>query len=103
MYSSGFVSRLSTNNNIATIIIKEVQITAKSKARELREQAVPVSVISIKDIQGTVSNINDVLTKVSGIKIRNSGGVGSASRISVRGLEGKRVGFFIDGAPILNS
>ncbi|MDD3739123.1 MAG: TonB-dependent receptor, partial [Lentimicrobiaceae bacterium] len=34
------------------------------------------------------------------ITIRSSGGVGSASRISLRGLEGKRIGFFIDETPI---
>ena len=80
--------------------LEEVQITVKTKARELREKAMPVSIISIKDIQGTVSSVNDVLTKVAGVKIRTSGGVGSASRISVRGLEGKRIGFFIDEIPL---
>lgn len=80
--------------------LDDVTITAKSKAREIRENALPVSVISIKDIQGTVSNVGEILTKTAGIKIRSFGGVGSESRISVRGLEGKRIGFFIDGTPL---
>ena len=29
-----------------------------------------------------------------------AGGVGSASRLPVRGLEGKRIGFFLDDAPM---
>lgn len=80
--------------------LEQVTITAKSKAREIQEQATPVSVITVDEIQGTVSNVSELLSKTSGIKIRNTGGVGSAARISVRGLEGKRIGFFIDGTPI---
>lgn len=78
----------------------EVVVTAKSEARQLREQAMPVSVISMDQLQGTVSNVQDVLVKTVGVTVRSSGGVGSASRLSVRGLEGKRIGFFIDETPM---
>jgi len=80
--------------------LNEVVITGKSEARCLREQAMPISVITMNELQGTVSDISDILSKTAGIKIRASGGVGSTSRISVRGLEGKRIGFFIDDAPL---
>ncbi|MDD3739491.1 MAG: carboxypeptidase-like regulatory domain-containing protein, partial [Lentimicrobiaceae bacterium] len=43
--------------------LSEVVISVKSEARMLREQAMPVSVISIKQLQGTVSNVQDVLAK----------------------------------------
>ena len=75
-------------------------VTAKSEARMIREQAMPVSVISMKQLQGTVSDIQGILAKTVGVTIRSTGGVGSASRLSVRGLEGKRIGFFIDEAPL---
>lgn len=78
----------------------EVTILGKSHARQLQERAMPISVITMNEIQGTVSDINDVLSKTSGIKIRATGGVGSASKISVRGLEGKRIGIFLDDSPI---
>ncbi len=80
--------------------LEEVTITAKSKARKLREKAAPISVISMSQLQGTVNGITDILNKTVGVTIRSSGGVGSASRLSVRGLEGKRIGFFIDEAPM---
>lgn len=80
--------------------LEEVTITAKSEARKLREQAMPISVISMNQLSGTVNSIADVLNKTLGVTIRNSGGVGGTSRISVRGLEGKRIGFFIDEAPM---
>lgn len=80
--------------------LEEVVVTGKSEARMIREQAMPISVISISQIQGTVNNVKDVLAKTAGIMVRSSGGMGSTSRISVRGLEGKRIGLFIDGHPM---
>ncbi|NLT51527.1 MAG: TonB-dependent receptor [Ignavibacteria bacterium] len=80
--------------------LKQVVVSAKSEARKIREQAMPISVITMEELQGTVSDVSDVLSKTSGVQIRSSGGVGSSSRISVRGLEGKRIGFFINGTPL---
>lgn len=80
--------------------LDEVVVIGKSEARKIREQAMPVSVISMKQLQGTVSSVEDILTKTVGVTIRSQGAVGSASRLSVRGLEGKRIGFFIDEVPM---
>lgn len=81
-------------------LLEEVMIMGKNEIRKIREQAMPVSVISMKQLQGTVNNVQDVLAKTAGVTVRATGGTGSASRISVRGLEGKRIGLFIDGNPI---
>lgn len=83
-----------------TSSLEEVMVVGKSEARKIREQAMPISVISMNQIQGTVNNVQDVLARTAGITVRTMGGVGSASRISVRGLEGKRIGLFIDGYPM---
>lgn len=80
--------------------LDEVVIIGKSEARKIRECAMPVSVISMKQLQGTVSDVQGILAKTVGVAIRSSGGVGSTSRLSVRGLEGKRIGFFIDETPM---
>ena len=80
--------------------LKEVVISAKSKERKLHESGLPVSIISVRQLQGTASGIDDVLARTAGITIRQTGGVGSSSRLSVRGLEGKRVGVYIDEQPI---
>ncbi len=80
--------------------LEEVIVTGKSEARRIREQAMPVSVISMSQLQGTVSDVQEILAKTVGVAIRSSGGVGSTSRLSVRGLEGKRIGFFIDETPL---
>ena len=83
--------------------IDEVRVTAKSEARQLREAALPIAVITMNELQGTVSSINDALSKTAGVKLRTTGGEGSATRLSVRGLEGKRIGYFIDGTPMTDN
>ena len=80
--------------------LKEVIVTAKNEARKIREQAMPVTVISMKQLQGTVSNVQDILSKTVGVTVHATGGEGSSSRISVRGLEGKRIGIFMDETPM---
>ena len=80
--------------------LKEVIVTAKNEARKIREQAMPVTVISMKQLQGTVSNVQDILSKTVGVTVHATGGEGSSSRISVRGLEGKRIGICMDETPM---
>lgn len=78
----------------------EATVVARSEIRALKESAMPISVIGQRQLQGTASNINDVLARTVGVTVRNTGGLGSASRISVRGLEGKRMGMYIDETPM---
>ena len=80
--------------------IGEMVFTAKTIAHQKKEEAMPVTVIDLSNMRGTVSSVQDILIKTVGVTIRSSGGVGSASRLSVRGLEGKRIGFFIDELPL---
>ena len=80
--------------------LQGVTVTTRSEIRKLKESGMPVSVIGQQQLQGTASNINDVLARTVGVTVRNTGGIGSASRISVRGLEGKRMGMFIDETPL---
>ena len=80
--------------------ISGVTVSSKSIAHQKKEESMPVTVIDMSNMRGTVSNVQDILAKTVGVTLRTSGGVGSSSRISVRGLEGKRIGFFIDELPM---
>ena len=82
------------------LMLGEVVVMGKSEARKIREQAMPVSVISMNQLQGTVSDVQSILAKTVGVTVRATGGTGSSSRISLRGLEGKRIGFFVDETPL---
>ncbi|SEW52789.1 TonB-dependent receptor plug domain-containing protein [Chitinophaga arvensicola] len=84
--------------------LREVNITGnnrtKSEAAALKKSVVPVTILSGKEIENRASNLNEMLARQAGVQIRQTGGLGSEARISIRGLEGKRVQIFIEGNPL---
>ena len=76
----------------------EATVHGMSEARRTKVAPLTVSVLGLQQLEGTASSLNGVLQRVAGVTVRSTGGVGSASRISVRGLEGKRMGMFVDEA-----
>ena len=68
--------------------------------KKVKQNVMPVTIITAKQIENRAGNLNEILARQAGIQIRYSGGLGSDSRISVRGLEGKRVQIFLDGNPL---
>ena len=63
-----------TNKRDTTVEMKEVMVTARSEIRKLKESAMPISVIGQRQLQGTATNINDVLARTVGVTVRNTGG-----------------------------
>ena len=72
----------------------------KAEINRIRQSPMAVTVVDGAKLRGRSSGIEEILTRTSGIKVRKSGGLGSASRISVHGLEGKRVAVYINGFPL---
>lgn len=72
----------------------------QAEAKRVVNNVMPVTVITAKQIENRAGNLNEILARQAGVQIRLSGGLGSESRISVRGLEGKRVQIFLDGNPL---
>lgn len=67
---------------------------------ELRRSPYPVTIVDAKKYAGRAMNLAELLDRTAGVKIRQSGGVGSSSRVSIRGFEGRRVAIFLDGHPL---
>lgn len=84
------------------ISLDEVQIKTKSNIEKIKEKAFKISLIETKQLKNSNTNINTVLRGISGINIRQSGGVGSSFSLSMNGLSGKQIKFFIDGIPMDN-
>ncbi len=84
--------------------LQEVTVQGESEeirmAREVQKNVMPVTVLTARDIENRTGNLNELLTRQAGLQIRNSGGLGSDARISIRGLEGNRVQVFINGNPL---
>lgn len=84
--------------------IHEVHVHGLNKeaaaVKKIVDNVMPVTVITAKQIENRAGDLHEILARQAGIQIRQSGGLGSEARISVRGLEGKRVQIFIDGNPL---
>jgi outer membrane receptor protein involved in Fe transport len=70
---------------------------AQAEMREVRESPFSVSVIDAMRLTGRGLTLDEALQRVTGMQVRRSGGLGSASIFHVRGLEGNRVQVYIDG------
>lgn len=82
------------------ISLDAVEVKGKSKTQQLRESAYSVNALNIGSIAGQLNNLNTVVGKSSGIKIREKGGVGSDFDLSINGLSGNAVKYFVDGVPL---
>jgi outer membrane receptor protein involved in Fe transport len=82
--------------------IDEVQITAKTIVQQARERAFNISAIDAGQLYNTSASINEVLNRTTGVRVRQSGGMGSGFNFSINGFSGNQVKFFIDGIPLEN-
>ncbi|OHT46075.1 TonB-dependent receptor [Flavobacterium tructae] len=80
--------------------LNEVAVTGKSKVQRVREQAYNITAIDLKKTYNTSADLNQVLNKTTGVRIREYGGLGSAFNFSLNGFSGNQVKFFLDGVPM---
>jgi outer membrane cobalamin receptor len=82
--------------------LDEVVVTGKSTVRKINEMAYNVIAVDVKQLHNTAMDLSHALDRVSGVRIRESGGVGSGFNFSLNGFTGRQVKFFIDGVPMEN-
>ncbi|WP_241774896.1 TonB-dependent receptor [Flavobacterium sp. Leaf82] len=80
--------------------LNEVQVTGKSKVERVREQAFNVAAVDLKMVHNSSQDLNQVLNRTTGVRVRESGGMGSDFKFSLNGFSGNQVKFFMDGIPI---
>ena len=83
--------------------LADVVVVGKTKAQFIRESPEAVSVINAKELQGRSVSLETILNKTIGLKVGQTGGLGSSSRIIVHGLEGNRIQILWDGIPMNTS
>ncbi|MBU2914927.1 TonB-dependent receptor [Reichenbachiella agariperforans] len=80
----------------------EVMVYGKSESTLLKEKGFAINAIDAKDLKLQSIQLNDVLDQSAGVRIRQSGGMGSRVRYNINGLSGSSIKIFIDGIPIDN-
>lgn len=81
-----------------TQLLDEVTVVSTGVSR-LKRSAFNAVAVDTKELQNTTKNLSDALAKAPGMKLRESGGVGSDMQLMLDGFSGKHVKVFIDGVP----
>ena len=84
-------------------ILSDVIVLGKSKAQRHREVPSAITIIDNQELKYKTATLNEILDNAAGIKVAQQGGLGNASRIIIQGMDGKRIGIFINGMSMGNS
>ena len=65
----------------------------------VRQSAFNAVDLSVKELHNSSKSLGEALSQLPGLKLRESGGVGSDAQLTLDGFSGKHVKVFIDGVP----
>ena len=68
--TSSYAQEQGDLEDIPDFELEEYTIVGRNEIREMREATMPISVISVKQLEGTSTNINDALSRTTGITVR---------------------------------
>ncbi|BDD12528.1 TonB-dependent receptor (plasmid) [Fulvitalea axinellae] len=79
-----------------------VEIRAETEAEEMKRSGYSVALIKSAEFKNVSPDINQVIKALPGVNVRETGGLGSSFNLSLNGLSGNQVRYFIDGVPMEN-
>lgn len=78
--------------------LDEVVVTSTGVGR-VKKSAFNAVAVDTKELHNSTKSLSEALNQLPGMKLRESGGVGSDMRLMLDGFSGKHVKIFIDGVP----
>ena len=78
--------------------LDEVVVISERKSH-VRQSAFNAVDLSVKEMHNSSKSLGEALSQLPGLKLRESGGVGSDAQLTLDGFSGKHVKVFIDGVP----
>jgi len=82
--------------------LSQVTVVGRTEVQEVNRQAFNVTAVDAKQLYNSTLDLSSALDRVSGVRVRESGGVGSNFNLSLNGFSGNRIRYFIDGVPMDN-
>lgn len=82
--------------------LNNVTVIGRSATDKINKQAYNVTAIDAKKLHNTTLDLSHALDRVSGVRVREQGGVGSQSELAINGFSGNQIKVFIDGIPMDN-
>lgn len=82
--------------------LQELIVNGESKSRQLKGKGYAIGIVNTQEKAMQSVQTMELLDRTAGIRIRQSGGMGSSAQFNINGLSGNSVRIFIDGIPIRN-
>lgn len=83
-------------------LMEAVTVTGRTAVQEANRQAFNVTAVDASKLYNSTLDISGALDRVAGVRVRESGGVGSNFNLSLNGFSGNHIRYFIDGIPMDN-
>jgi len=80
--------------------LSEVVVTGKSDAQIAREQPIRAAVIDTRAVALQPASVVDLMNRSGGIRIRQTGGLGSSASIMLNGFQDRGIRYFKDNIPM---
>lgn len=87
-------------DSIKKKLLKEIVVEGNSKSKIVRQKAIKAEVLDVKEFQNSSITLGDAINRMSGIRVRQTGGLGSANSIIINGFTGRAVKYFKDEIPL---
>ena len=84
----------------SAVTLNSIEVYGKTQTQKVKEGVFSVNALDIKPIVNSLNNLNDLVNRTTGIKVREEGGVGSDFDLSINGLSGNSIRYFLDGMPL---
>ena len=80
--------------------IGEVIVVAPTHNHMMRQQPLSATSLDVKPLIASMGSLNELIAQSAGIRLRETGGVGSSNELSINGLSGQSISYFINGVPL---
>ncbi|WP_373840684.1 carboxypeptidase-like regulatory domain-containing protein, partial [Bacteroides heparinolyticus] len=84
----------------SAVALNTVEVYGKTQTQKIKEGAFTVNALDVKSTVNSLNNLNNLVNRTTGIKVREEGGVGSDFDLSINGMSGNSIRYFLDGMPL---
>lgn len=81
-------------------LLSEVQVVGKTATQQARLQPIKAEIINTKAVQEQPSTLVELMNRSAGIRIRQTGGLGSNAGLMMNGFQDRAIKNFKDGIPL---
>jgi len=93
-------TRLDLVLKVRAVGLGAVEVVADQIVETVEASGFSVEAVDITPLANQSLDINTVLNRTTGVRVRQSGGAGSEFQYQLQGLSGRSVRFFVDGVPV---